>query len=154
MENKFVAVNQFDGAVHLLKIDMVTGDRKIVSADDLDESQVSFGLFESERESPDLESVALIATPEGPLLFLNDLKYQPKIGKTKIEVEDDGGISHFRVLHERQCIFGLFYKEKFGIGVHPYNNSREDIDFYYWLSRNIKNPKLYEAYTKEVKYVV
>ena len=153
MKGQSIAISQFDGAVKLLKIDMVTGNRKVISVNELSENQLCFGMFESEKVGSNLESVALVASPEGPLLLLNDFQYRPQIDKTRITVRDDGEFSHFRVLHEGECIFGLFYREKFGVGLHPYNNSREDVDLYYWLSKNINNPKLYEIYTKDIKYV-
>ena len=73
--------------------------------------------------------------------------------KSHVEVSDDGNYSSFKISHENQHVFECFYETKFGIGLHPYNNQREDIDFYFWLSKNINNPKLYEAYTKELKYI-
>jgi hypothetical protein len=153
MQNKFVAVEQFDGSVELLKIDLATGERQIVAHDELDEKDVAFGMFEVEKIEPEVESVALLATPEGPLLILNDLQYRPDIQNTRIEVKDDGKFSHFLVLDDGEPVFGLFYEKKFGIGINPYLNEREDIDFYYWLSKNINNPKLYQVYTKEIKYI-
>jgi hypothetical protein len=153
MQNKFVAVSQFDGSVKLLKIDLATGEREIVPHDEVDEKQVTFGMFEVEKVNQELVSVVLLATPEGPLLILKDLHFRPEIESTKIEVKDDGQFSHFLVLDEGEPVFGLFYEAKFGIGLHPYLNEREDVDFYYWLSENINNPKLYQAYTKEIKYI-
>ena len=153
MENKSVVINQFDGTTKLLRVDIKTGRREIVSADKFANDKFSFGLFEVEREGENIESVALLATPDGPLLFLNEMQYRPEINKTKIKLRDDGKFSNFRILHEENFIFGLFYEQKFGIGLHPYNNNREDIDFYYWLSKNINNPKFYEIYTKEMQFI-
>jgi hypothetical protein len=153
MEQNFVVLRQFDGDVKLLKIELSSGIRELVNIDEVARNKITFGTFESERNSPILESVALIATPEGPLLYLNDLKYVPEINRTKVEVEDDGKISSFRILHEDKFIFGLFFEEKFGIGLHPYNNAREDIDFYFWLSKNIDDPGFYKAYTRDIKYM-
>ena len=150
MQNKFIAINQFDGTVKLLKIELSTGNRHVIPAEGVDKTSIAFGLFEMESES---ETVALLATPGGPLLFLKDLQYRPEIGKTKIEVTDDGGFSHFQVFHDGGIVFSLFYKEKFGIGLHPYNNNREDIDFYYWLEKNHNDPKFYKVYTKEIHYL-
>jgi len=87
------------------------------------------------------------------LLYLDDLRYVPKIHRTKIEIKDDESISSFRILHDAQLIFELFFKAKCGIGLHPYNNTREDIDFYFWLGKNINDPEFYKAYTKGIKYM-
>jgi hypothetical protein len=34
------------------------------------------------------------------------------------------------------------------VGSNPYDENREDVDFYYWLSKNMENPKLYDFYRK------
>lgn len=151
--DKFVAVHQFDGSVKLLEIDLTTGERRIVPHDAVDEKHVTFGMFEVEKVEPELECVALLATPQGPLLILKDLQFRPDIHSTKIKVEDVGQFAHFLVLDDGEPVFGLFYEKKFGTGLHPYLNGREDFDFYYWLSKNINNPKLYQVYTKEIKYI-
>lgn len=153
MQKRFLAVHQFGGNVRLLKIDLTTGERRLVPHDEIDERDVTFGMFEVENLEPDLESVALLATPEGPLLILKDLQFRPDIQRTKIEVKDEGQLSHFLILNGGEPVFGLFYPEKFGVGLHPYLNEREDVDFYYWLSKNINNPKLYQTYTRAIKYV-
>lgn len=153
MTNSIVAVSQFDGTVKLLTIDLSTGERQVISADVVNEDDITFGLFEVEQSEAELNSVALLATPEGPLLFLKDIRYQPDIKKTKIKIEDNGDFLHFQILHEENHVFGLFYEEKFGIGLHPYNTSREDIDFYYWLCKKINMPQFYQTYTKDIKYV-
>jgi hypothetical protein len=153
MQNKFVALRQFDGSVKLLKIDLATGERQIVPSAKVNQKHVTLGAFEVEKVEPELESVALLATPEGPLLILKDLQFRPDIQNTRIEVKDDGKFSHFLVLDDGEPVFGLFYEEKFGIGLHPYLHERQDFDFYYWLSKNLNDPKLYRYYTKEIKYI-
>lgn len=110
-------------------------------------------MFEIERRDPNVDIVVLLATPDGPLLFLNGNQYCPEKGKTKISINDDENLSHLLVSHEGRPIFGLFYEKKFGIGLHPYNKTREDIDFYYWLCTKISNPKFYEVYTKDITYI-
>ena len=153
MRNRFVAVSQFDGTTNLLKIELPTGNRELIKASNVDENLVSFGLFEYEMDGSVMQTVALLATPEGPKLYLNDLEYRPQIYKTKIEVKDEDDFSHFRVLHDDRVVFGLFYRKKFGIGLHPYNNTREDIDFYYWLSIKINDTKFYQTYTREFIFI-
>ncbi|KRB86955.1 hypothetical protein ASE26_29470 [Duganella sp. Root198D2] len=59
--------------------------------------------------------------------------YRPNAEETKVEITDLGEFSHFRILHRGTPIFTMTYKEKFGIGLHPYAQGREDIDFYFWL---------------------
>lgn len=152
MPGESVLLSQFDGEVEYLKIKISTGDAQIFSAGEIDKDKVSFGMFECEQGVSGLSWVALLATPKGPLMFLNHMQLYPEADKTKIKIKDDDNESHFLVLHEGKAIFGLFYKKKFGIGLHPYNNAREDIDFYYWLSKNIDNPKLYQVYTREAKF--
>lgn len=154
MKNKFVAVHGFDAVVSLLKIDWTTGARSVIARDEVDERFVTFGMFEAEKKGAgEIHSVALLATAEGPLLILDDLKFRPNVHETKINVEDDDQVSHFRVLDDGKPVFGLFYEKKFGIGLHPYLKAREDIDFYYWLSKNINNPKLFQTYTRELKFL-
>lgn len=153
MEKDIVALRQFDGGVKLLKIELWRGMRELVSIDEVAKHKITFGTFECEQTGPVLQSVALIATPAGPLLYLDDLRYVPKIHRTKIEIKDDESISSFRILHDAQLIFELFFKAKCGIGLHPYNNTRKDIDFYFWLGKNINDPEFYKAYTKGIKYM-
>ncbi len=59
---------------------------------------------------------------------------------------------HFRILHEDRHVFGMFVEPKFGIGLHPYSNEREDIDFHYCLSTKVENPDFYSTYTREIVY--
>lgn len=152
MENRFVAVRQFDGTVELLKINFATGEREIIPFNDIEKNKIAFGFFEIEKDKSELHTAALIATPEGPLFFLKDLKYFPKMGKTKIKINPNGDFFHFQIFHDGQHVFGMFYEEKFGIGLHPFINSREDCDFYYWLSTIIDNPEFYQKYTRDINY--
>lgn len=153
MQGDSVLLSQFDGQVEFLKIKFSTGDAQIISASEIDKDKVSFGMFEYEENASGLNCVALLATPQGPLMFLNHMRLYPKADKTTVEIKDDENLSHILVLHETRPIFGLFYESKFGIGLHPYNSARRDIDFYYWLSENIGDPKMYEIYSKEIKFV-
>jgi hypothetical protein len=153
MTGKTIAISQFDGTVKLMKIELSTGVREIVPAKQIDEEKVTFGLFEIEESNHRSESVALIATPDGPLLVFNDTLYHPNAEDTKVDIADDGEFSHFRILHQGEPIFGMFYKEKSGLGLHPYNRSREDIDFYFWLKNKINEPKFYKAYTRDIVFL-
>jgi hypothetical protein len=153
MQKRLVAVHQFDGNVRLLKMDLASGEREIVPRGEVDETQLTFGMFEAEKYEAERMSVALLATPEGPLLILNKLQFRPDVRNTRIEVNDGGQFPHFLVFDEGEPVFDLFYEHKFGIGLHPYLHERADVDFYYWLSKNINNPELYQAYTKEIAYM-
>ena len=147
-----IALTQFDSSVRLLLIDLVAIERRLIPAEMVNTKSICFGFFEVESETPTL-TVALFATPEGPVLLLNDLLYALSLEKTKIKISDEGKKTHFRILHENQHIFGMFMEPKFGIGLHPYSNEREDIDFYYWLSTKVGNPDFYSTYTREIVYV-
>jgi hypothetical protein len=153
MTGNTIAISQFDGTVKLMKIELSTGAREIVPAKDIGEEKITFGMFEVEESNHRSESIALVATPQGPLLIFNDTLYRPNAAQTKVDIADDKEISHFRILHQGTPIFGLFYKEKFGIGLHPYNRDREDIDFYFWLKNKINEPKFYKAYTREIVFL-
>lgn len=148
MKNQIVALRQFDGTVKLLKLNLATGEREVIASDGVDDSRTTRGLYDAEGEGAEMETVALVATPEGPLLMLQDQPYRPSVDGTRIVVQDDGELCHFMVFDQGEPIFGLFYEPKFGIGLHPYANEREDIDFYYWLSRNINDPHLHQVYTQ------
>lgn len=150
MQNKIVAVNQFDGTVMLLKIDLGSGDREIVSVDAVAQDKVAFGMFELEEGTSDLQTVALIATPDGPLLLLNERQLYPDVASTSIVVKDEGQNSQLLVFNDGELVFELFYQPKFGIGLHPYLHEREDYDFYFWLSKNMNDPGLYRSYTQEI----
>jgi hypothetical protein len=153
VKEKFIAVYRFNNSVEVLKFSLVTGAISIISADEVEKSKISVGFFESENNQSGTDLVALVATPDGPLLIMNSVQYSPKMGITKIRITDAGDFSHFSVLDKGVNIFGLFYKEKAGIGSHPYNEVREDVDFYCWLSKHIGNPKLYEHYNKSFLYL-
>ncbi len=153
MQNKFTIISQFDNDVNLLKLNLSTGTGQVISSENINEDQISFGMFEIENHELHIDLIALLATPDGPLLFLNGNQYRPEIGKTKISIKDEENLSHFLISHERHPIFGIFYEKKFGIGLHPYNKNREDIDFYYWLCKKISTPALYKVYTKSIIYI-
>lgn len=153
MQNQIVALRQFDGTVKLLKINLATGERGIIPAEGVEKSRIARGMYEAEGEGAELETVAMVATPEGPLLMLQDQPYRPSVADTKIVVQDDAQLCHFMVFDQGEPIFGLFYEPKFGIGLHPYVNAREDIDFYYWLSKNINDPKLHQTYMQPTAFL-
>lgn len=153
MKEKFIAVYRYNNSVEVLKICLATGNFEIIAADGVDKSKVAVGFFEIEKNQSEQDCVALIATPDGPLLIMNSTQYVPKIVETKIEVIDGEKFSHLLISDDGKNIFGLFYEEKAGVGSHPYNESREDVDFYYWLSKNIGNPKLYQHYKKDYVYL-
>ncbi|QYF94619.1 hypothetical protein KY495_05310 [Massilia sp. PAMC28688] len=128
MQNQIVALRQFDGTVKLLKLNLATGEREINPAEDVEKGRIARGIYEAEGEGAELETVAMVATPGGPLLMLQDQPYHPSVENTKIVVQDDGQLCHFMVFDQDEPIFCLFYEPKFGIGLHPYVNEREDID--------------------------
>lgn len=138
-----VALSQFDGTRQLLEIDLASGARQLIDADA--DSDTAFGLFDAESGQ---HFLALVATPRGPLLMFKDAQYFPQLGKTSIVITDGLAYSHCRILHDGALVVELAYQRKHGIGLHPYNRTREDIDFYYWLSKNIGNPALYATYTR------
>lgn len=150
---KFIAIRQFDGAAKLLKVDLSTGGHEILPALEIGKEKIAFGLFEHENGNRSPVFLALLATPDGPLLMSNGIRYRPRIGKTQAVIVDHDGHSEFHVLHEGTPVLEISYGEKWGIGLHPYANSREDIDFYFWLAGQIDQPKLYQAYTREITYL-
>ncbi|WP_426340338.1 hypothetical protein ACN9MZ_00125 [Pseudoduganella sp. S-14] len=153
MTGKTIAVAQFDGTVTLMKIDLATGAREFVPASEVDEEKVTFGLYEIEESSHHAESIVLLATPDGPLLILNDTLYHPDADETKVEIADQETVSHFRVLHRGIPVFELAYEQKSAIGLHPYARHREDVDFYFWLKGKVNEPDFYRAYTREIVFV-
>ncbi|WP_374584547.1 hypothetical protein [Pseudoduganella sp.] len=143
MAGKTIALAQFDGTAQLLEIQFATGERQLVAAQQVAPEKIAFGLY-------DTETVALVATPGGPLLVLDQAFYRPAIGATVAELLDEGDSSRFRLLHAGKLVFELVYEAKFGTGLHPYNRSREDIDFYFWLKGKVTDPAFYQAYTREI----
>lgn len=152
MLNRYVMLTQFDGDVLMLKIEMSTGHRQVLKTRDMSGADTSFGMFEVESDQQGSPTVALMATPKGPLIIFNGEFYYPNEEKTTIEIKDGKSESHMQILDGGVHVFGLFYKEKFGIGLHPYNRNREDIDFYYFLKTKINDPMLYKTYTKDINY--
>lgn len=151
--NKLIAIPRFDGTADLLRIDTTTGSGELISPDELNKDQIAFGMFEAETGMLERSFVALVATPDGPLLFLKGHAFRPDSTKTTIIIKDDVHLSHFLVSHDDELVFSVSYEPKFGSGLHPYSRTREDIDFYFWLSKNINNPKLYVVYTKSLPYL-
>jgi hypothetical protein len=148
MKNKNF-LRRYSNSVDLLQISTNANDMKIVSAEGVEKNRIAEGFFESEGREKITSITALMATPNGPLLILNFARYYPKLEKTKIEVDDCGKLSQFLVFDGGEILFQLFYEEKVGIGSNPYDQNRDDVDFYCWLSKNAKNPKFYDYYCKE-----
>jgi len=148
-----IAIRQFDGCTKLLKVDLSTGRHEIVLPDEVDKEKITFGLFEIEEGNHSPEFVALVATPDGPLLISTGLLYRPLIAKTQAVIVDQDRRSQFRLLHEGTPVIDFSYDEKWGIGLHPFANSRNDIDFYFWLAGHIDKPNFYQAYTREIIYL-
>jgi hypothetical protein len=71
MSKKCVEIGKFDSAVQLLRMDLSTGAGKVFQNNCVIEDRLSFGFFEFEKSEPHLEFGALLATPEGPLLFFS-----------------------------------------------------------------------------------
>lgn len=153
VKEKFIGVYRYNNSVEVLKISLATCNFDIISANEVDRSKVSVGFFENEKNQNNTGCVALVSTPHGPLLILDSTRYAPKIATTKIEIIDGEIFSRLLIADKGENIFSLFYKGKTGFGSHPYNEFREDVDFFYWLSKNIGNPKLYEYYEKELVYL-
>ncbi len=152
MHEKFVAIILYDNSTNLLKIGMTTQCGELILSRSVEESCQAFGIGEFEEDG---NFFALLATPEGPLLCYKGFQYRPEFNKTTIELKDEGELSHFRVLHEGEVFFHMTYVEKIGIGLHPYANCREDIDFYYWLSNSkvLSEPSMYKHYTRQIVYM-
>lgn len=136
-----------------MKIDLSTLAREIVPAQEMGEEKIAFGMFETEESNDPTAFLALLATPDGPLLILNDTLYRPNAKETTVEIANQGEFSHFRILHQGTPIFTMTYREKFGIGLHPFVQGREDIDFYLWLKNKINEPNLYRAYTRKIVFM-
>ena len=153
MTGKTIAVTQFDGTVTLMKIDLATGAREFVPSTEVDEEKVAFGLYEIEESGHHAESIALLATPDGPVLIFNDTLYHPDADETKVEIADQEAVSHFRVLHRGTPVFELAYEQKSATGLHPYARHREDVDFYFWLKSKVNDPDFYRVYTREIVFV-
>jgi len=153
-ETKFIFLNRYNNSRDILKISLETSGSKIVSANEVDNKKISTGFFEAEKRNDGIDIIALVATSAGPLLIFNSLQYFFELGRTKIDVGGSEKLSHFIVSHDSELIFELLYEEKVGVGSHPYNQGREDVDFYYWLSKNAGNPKLYDGYSKKMVSVV
>jgi hypothetical protein len=90
---------------------------------------------------------------KAPCYFFHGREYRPEIGKTGIKINDEGRFSHVLVSHEERLIFELFYEKKFGIGLHPYSNERKDVDFHYWLDKNLGSSKFYLTYKRDIKFI-
>ena len=147
---RFVAVSQFDGSAKLLTVDLSSGKHMIVPAEKISGNKITFGQFEFEESTHSPAFIALIATPDGPLLISEGVMYQPAIARTMALIVDEGGCSRFRVLHDGTPILEMSYAEKWGVGLHPYVINREDIDFYFWLKCRFDKPDFYQAYTREI----
>jgi hypothetical protein len=148
MKKEFIFLKNYNNSVDALKFFLGTNDSVIVPASEVESAKFSTGFFEIEKRGGVTDITALVATPEGPLLILNAIQHFPKLGKTKIEVRDDEKSHHFLVFDDEKFLFGIFYEEKAGVGSNPYDENREDVDFYYWLSKNMENPKLYDFYRR------
>lgn len=153
MTNKTIALHQYDGSVELMKIDLSTGASEIGPSKESSEEKIAFGMFELEEGNQPPQALALLATPDGPLLIFNGTMYRPNACETRAEITEQGEFSHFRILHLGAPVFELSYKEKFGVGLHPFAQDREDIDFYFWLKNKINEPKFYQAYTREIVFM-
>lgn len=153
MEKCSVAISQFDGTGKVLKLEVATGRGEIVGSGEIPEEEISFGLFDTYGNNEVEDFTSLLATPEGPIIFFKNFQYRPEFGKTNICLRDGGGISHFLLLHEGIPIFRLFYKSKFGVGLHPYNKERNDIDFYCWLGMKVGDSNFYETYSKNLIFI-
>jgi hypothetical protein len=138
-----ITLSQFDGTRQLLQIDLVSGEQQIIPA--AADRDTAFGMFEAEDNQ---HFLALLATPDGPLLLFKDCQYRPQLDKTSITITDGPAYSHCCILHDGALVVELAYQSKHGIGLHPYNRDREDIDFYYWLNQHIGSPALYATYTR------
>ncbi|WEF30633.1 hypothetical protein [Pseudoduganella chitinolytica] len=149
MVDKYVVVPQFDGATELLRIDLCSGAMEVVAADTVDVAQLAFGMFERETLERPTQPVAFLATPDGPLLLLGSVRCRPAPGQTLIHV----GSSYVQVRHEGRHLFGQHRTARSGIGLHPYNNCPEDVDFWRWLERQIDDPRFYATYTRPIRYL-
>ena len=80
------AIGLYDSAVGLLKINMTTDVGELVPSQDVNNSNIAFGTAEIERNG---NFVALLATPEGPLLCFKGFQYRPELDKTAFDLKDE-----------------------------------------------------------------
>ncbi|KRB86956.1 hypothetical protein [Duganella sp. Root198D2] len=66
MTSKTIALRQFDGTANLMKINLSPLAHEIVPAQETGEEKIAFAMFETEASNHLPESLAMLATPEGP----------------------------------------------------------------------------------------
>jgi hypothetical protein len=105
------------------------------------------------REDPHVAGI--FATPEGPVFFVDSQHVLLRFGKASATVtkEPDRPVMHFALTAENDRgetqAFALRYAERFGIGTNPYDNELEDVDLLAMIATNLRNPRFFEAYTKD-----
>ncbi len=129
---------------------------------------LTFGAFCSEKvrlaeavsperpESFKEHVIGVFASPEGPVLFMDDRHIVGRFGQTVARVDDVVAIkksmkmysmSH-RDVDGKVTEFKLLYEQRIGLGANPYDNEEEDIDLLALIAANIGHEAFFRAYTK------
>ena len=89
----------------------------------------------------DRQHLGVYASTRGPMLFVEDVRFQPDRKKTKVFLDDEGEDKRFRLKHRGKLMYETVY-EPFVPSMFDWPDASV-ADFFLWLSENVNDPKWY-----------
>lgn len=141
-------LRSFDRHAEMLAYDVDRRLFRVIERKDFERLGVprTFGAFT--REGDDVYGV--FASPDGPVLFKNDVSRLGQFGRIEAEVRfgEDKSTHQFELRDDGAELFSAIYRERDGVGTNPYDTSREDVDLFAMLASALKKPQFFENYTR------
>ena len=103
----------------------------------------------------DREVVGVYATPDGPVCFHNQQRYQLVLGKWDVTVTSADeydiikGCNTFTLVHEGQQAFTLSYDAPLHRYYDVWSATDEDVDFFLWLKGCVNDQQFHRVYTQK-----
>lgn len=135
-------LQNYDDYAEMIAYDYPGGAYTFLKTEELRASgeRECFGWFIREGESV----LGICASPDGPLLFVDDWCFLAEEGRTEAWVQDQ--VFHLR--HDAREAH-VPYAKRFGIGADPYDNEEEDVDLCALIASLFRGRLVFKAYRRD-----
>jgi len=135
-------LKNYDRYAEMIVYDYPGGGYTFLKTDELRAfgGRACFGWFIREGD----RVLGICASPDGPLIFVDDWCFLAEEGRTAVWVQDQV----FHVRHaEREAL--VPYTKRFGIGANPYDNEEEDVDLCALIGSLFRGRRVFKAYRRD-----
>lgn len=141
-------LRNYDKHNRVLQYDATTGVHRVLSRAEAEHAGLKkgFGAFVEEGGSV----YGIFGSPNGPVLFRNELRIPVRPGATtaRVVIDSVSHIHRFSVEDNGVHIFGTHYREREGLGANPYDQSAGDVDLFVMVAEGLTKPQFHTNYTR------